>query len=144
MDTTSLALKVYLILGVELVFLYGCMFFVIQQCKKDIEKKETYILEDEKCCSCDTIGRMKMWALWNYEELFTVNTCTKSCARRIKLFNCKLIPMVHISKLINHRRRIASDIEEDMALHNIKIKLHDYLLKMGIIVPLDNIASWKM
>ena len=43
MDTTSLALKVYLILGVELVFLYGCMFFVIQQCKKAYYANKTFL-----------------------------------------------------------------------------------------------------
>ena len=43
MDTTSLALKVYLILGVELVFLYGCMFFVIQQCKKAFYANKTFL-----------------------------------------------------------------------------------------------------
>jgi len=34
MGATSLAFKVYLILGFELVALCGCTFFVIQQCKK--------------------------------------------------------------------------------------------------------------
>ena len=43
MDTASLALKVYLILGVELVFLYGCMFFVIQQCKKAFYANKTFL-----------------------------------------------------------------------------------------------------
>ena len=43
MDTTSLALKVYLILGVELVFLYGGMFFVIQKCKKAFYANKTFL-----------------------------------------------------------------------------------------------------
>ena len=43
MNITSLALKVYLILGVELVFLYGCMFFVIQQCKKAFYANKTFL-----------------------------------------------------------------------------------------------------
>ena len=43
MGTASLALKVYLILGVELVVLYGCMFFVIQQSKKAFYANKTFL-----------------------------------------------------------------------------------------------------
>ena len=43
MGTSSLALKVYLILGVELVVLYGCMFLVIQQCKKAFYANKTFL-----------------------------------------------------------------------------------------------------
>ena len=43
MGAASLALKVYLILGVELVVLYGCMFFVIQQCKKAFYANKTFL-----------------------------------------------------------------------------------------------------
>jgi FtsH-binding integral membrane protein len=43
MVTASLALKVYLILGVELVVLYGCMFFVIQQSKKAFYANKTFL-----------------------------------------------------------------------------------------------------
>ena len=43
MGTTSLALKVYLILGFELVVLYGCMFFIIQQCKKAFYANKTFL-----------------------------------------------------------------------------------------------------
>ena len=43
MDTSSLALKVYLILGFELAVLYGCAFFVIQQCKKAFYANKTFL-----------------------------------------------------------------------------------------------------
>jgi len=43
MGTTSLALKVYLILGFELVVLYGCMFFIIQQCKRAFYANKTFL-----------------------------------------------------------------------------------------------------
>ncbi|MDA9925576.1 hypothetical protein OAS54_02575 [Gammaproteobacteria bacterium] len=43
MDTSSLALKVYLILGFELAVLYGCAFFVIQQCKKAFYVNKTFL-----------------------------------------------------------------------------------------------------
>jgi len=43
MDSTSLAFKVYLILGFELTVLYGCMFLVIQQCKKAFYAKATFL-----------------------------------------------------------------------------------------------------
>ena len=42
-DSTSLALKVYLILGFELVVLYGCMFFVVRQCKKAFYANTTFL-----------------------------------------------------------------------------------------------------
>ena len=41
MGATSLAFKVYLILGVELAVLYGCTFFIIQQCKKAFYANKT-------------------------------------------------------------------------------------------------------
>ena len=43
MAETSLAFKVYLILGFELVVLYGCTFFIIQQCKKAFYAKKTFL-----------------------------------------------------------------------------------------------------
>ena len=43
MDTTSLALKVYLILCFELAVLYGCAFFIIQQCKKAFYANKTFL-----------------------------------------------------------------------------------------------------
>lgn len=43
MGTSSLALKVYLILGFELAVLYGCAFFVIQQCKKAFYANKTFL-----------------------------------------------------------------------------------------------------
>ena len=43
MDVTSLALKVYLILGFELAVLYGCSFFIIQQCKKAFYANKTFL-----------------------------------------------------------------------------------------------------
>ena len=43
MDTSSLALKVYLILGFELAVLYGFAFFVIQQCKKAFYANKTFL-----------------------------------------------------------------------------------------------------
>ena len=43
MDVTSLAFKVYLILGFELAVLYGFAFFVIQQCKKAFYANKTFL-----------------------------------------------------------------------------------------------------
>ncbi len=43
MGATSLAFKVYLILGFELAVLYGCAFFVIQQCKKAFYANKTFL-----------------------------------------------------------------------------------------------------
>jgi len=43
MDATSLALKVYLILGFELAVLYGCMFLIVQQCKKAFYANTTFL-----------------------------------------------------------------------------------------------------
>ena len=43
MGTTSLAFKVYLILGFELAVLYGCTFFIIQQCKKAFYANKTFL-----------------------------------------------------------------------------------------------------
>ena len=43
MGATSLAFKVYLILGFELAALYGCVFFVIQQCKKAFYANKTFL-----------------------------------------------------------------------------------------------------
>ena len=43
MDSTSLAFKVYLILGLELAVLYGCMFFVVRQCKKAFYANTTFL-----------------------------------------------------------------------------------------------------
>ena len=42
-DSTSLAFKVYLILGLELAVLYGCMFFVVSQCKKAFYANTTFL-----------------------------------------------------------------------------------------------------
>jgi hypothetical protein len=43
MSATSLAFKVYLILGFELAVLYGCTFFIIQQCKKAFYANKTFL-----------------------------------------------------------------------------------------------------
>ena len=43
MEASSLALKVYLILGFELVVLYGCVFFVVHQCKKAFYANTTFL-----------------------------------------------------------------------------------------------------
>ena len=43
MEASSLALKVYLILGFELAVLYGCMFFVVRQCKKAFYANTTFL-----------------------------------------------------------------------------------------------------
>ena len=43
MGATSLAFKVYLILGFELAVLYGCTFFIIQQCKKAFYANKTFL-----------------------------------------------------------------------------------------------------
>jgi hypothetical protein len=43
MGATSLAFKVYLILGFELAVLYGCTFFIIQQCKKAFYANRTFL-----------------------------------------------------------------------------------------------------
>ena len=43
MGATSLAFKVYLILGFELAVLYGCAFFIIQQCKKAFYANKTFL-----------------------------------------------------------------------------------------------------
>jgi len=43
MGATSLAFKVYLILGFELAVLYGCVFFIIQQCKKAFYANKTFL-----------------------------------------------------------------------------------------------------
>ena len=43
MGATSLAFKVYLILGFELAVLYGFAFFVIQQCKKAFYANKTFL-----------------------------------------------------------------------------------------------------
>jgi len=43
MEASSLALKVYLILGFELAVLYGCMFFVVHQCKKAFYANTTFL-----------------------------------------------------------------------------------------------------
>jgi FtsH-binding integral membrane protein len=43
MEASSLALKVYLILGFELAVLYGCIFFIIQQCKKAFYANTTFL-----------------------------------------------------------------------------------------------------
>ena len=43
MGASSLALKVYLILGFELVVLYGCVFFVVRQCKKAFYANTTFL-----------------------------------------------------------------------------------------------------
>jgi hypothetical protein len=43
MDSTSLAFKVYLILGFELTILYGCIFLIIQECKKAFYAKTTFL-----------------------------------------------------------------------------------------------------
>ena len=43
MGATSLAFKVYLILGFELAVLYGCAFFIIQQCKKAFYTNKTFL-----------------------------------------------------------------------------------------------------
>ena len=87
---------------------------------------------------------MKMWALWNSRELFTINTCTKLCAKRIKPSNCRLIPMVHLAKHIYKRIRILSETEVAMAKKNIKIELQDYLREIGINVPLYEIISFRL
>ena len=43
MDATSLAFKVYIILCFELSVLYGCAFFIIQQCKKAFYANKTFL-----------------------------------------------------------------------------------------------------
>ena len=43
MDATSLAFKVYIILCFELAVLYGCAFFIIQQCKKAFYANKTFL-----------------------------------------------------------------------------------------------------
>ena len=43
MGATSLAFKVYLILGFELAVLYGYAFFIIQQCKKAFYANKTFL-----------------------------------------------------------------------------------------------------
>ena len=43
MDATSLVFKVYIILCVELAVLYGCAFFVIQQCKNAFYANKTFL-----------------------------------------------------------------------------------------------------
>ena len=43
MDSTTLAFKVYLILGFELSVLYGFMFLIIQQCKKAFYAKTSFL-----------------------------------------------------------------------------------------------------
>ena len=43
MDATSLVFKVYIILCVELTVLYGCAFFVIQQCKNAFYANKTFL-----------------------------------------------------------------------------------------------------
>ena len=43
MEASSLALKVYVILGFELAVLYGCMFFVVYQCKKAFYANTTFL-----------------------------------------------------------------------------------------------------
>ena len=43
MGATSLAFKVYLILGFELAVLYGCVFFIIQQSKKAFYANKTFL-----------------------------------------------------------------------------------------------------
>ena len=43
MDATSLAFKVYIILCLELAVLYGCAFFIIQQCKKAFYANKTFL-----------------------------------------------------------------------------------------------------
>ena len=43
MDATSLAFKVYIILCFELAVLYGCAFFIIQQCKKAFYRNKTFL-----------------------------------------------------------------------------------------------------
>ena len=43
MGATTLAFKVYLILGFELAVLYGCALFVIQQCKKAFYANKTFL-----------------------------------------------------------------------------------------------------
>ncbi|MDA7600087.1 hypothetical protein N8763_00710 [Gammaproteobacteria bacterium] len=43
MGATSLAFKVYLILGFELAVLYGCLFFIIQQSKKAFYANKTFL-----------------------------------------------------------------------------------------------------
>ena len=43
MGATSLAFKVYLILGFELAVLYGCIFFIIQQSKKAFYANKTFL-----------------------------------------------------------------------------------------------------
>ena len=43
MSATSLAFKVYLILGFELAVLYGYTFFIIQQCKKAFYANKTFL-----------------------------------------------------------------------------------------------------
>ena len=43
MGATSLVFKVYLILGFELAVLYGCTFFIIQQCKKAFYANKTFL-----------------------------------------------------------------------------------------------------
>lgn len=43
MESTGLAFKVYLILGFELTVLYGCMFFVVSQCKKAFYANTTFL-----------------------------------------------------------------------------------------------------
>ena len=43
MEASSLALKVYLILGFELTILYGCIFLIIQKCKNAFYTKTTFL-----------------------------------------------------------------------------------------------------
>ena len=43
MDATSLAFKVYIILCFELAVLYGCAFFIIQQCKNAFYANKTFL-----------------------------------------------------------------------------------------------------
>ena len=43
MEASSLALKVYLILGFELAVLYGCIFLIIQKCKNAFYTKTTFL-----------------------------------------------------------------------------------------------------
>jgi hypothetical protein len=43
MEASSLAFKVYLILGFELTILYGCIFLIIQKCKNAFYTKTTFL-----------------------------------------------------------------------------------------------------
>jgi hypothetical protein len=43
MEASSLALKVYLILGFELTILYGCIFLIMQKCKNAFYTKTTFL-----------------------------------------------------------------------------------------------------